>query len=427
MFFMNNFKRFSILLSFVFFSFSANLFAQITTDAETLAKTPKVSAALDFIKKIEPETVEEQIKLTQIPAPTFEETLRGEYFKKRFTELGLKNVRVDAVGNVIGERPGIGTGANAPNFVLAAHLDTVFEKNTPLIPKREGNIIKLPGISDDGRGLAVLLAIARTLNAQKIQTKGNIIFVANVGEEGLGDLRGVKYLFNNELKGKITHFISIDGAGLGVTTAAVGSLRYRVTYTGPGGHSYGAFGLPNPIHALGRLIEKVSRFQVPAQPKTTFNVGKIEGGTSVNSIARTASLEMDMRSENAQELAKIDAEFKKSAQIALDEENARWTNPRKLTVEVKLIGNRPTGAQSADLPLIKLASSANRAFNLKDEFDASSTDSNLPISLGIPAITIDGGGKGTGSHSLDEQWDSTGSEIGSRRALLIVLGIVGVQ
>ena len=423
---MNNLTRSLILLSVLFLSFSANTFAQVVVDVESLAKTPKVSAALDYIRSIETETVEEQIKLTQIPAPTFEEQLRGEYFKKRFTELGLKNVRVDAVGNVIGERPGIG-GANAPNFVLAAHLDTVFEKNTPLIPKREGNIIKLPGISDDGRGLAVLLAIARTLEAQKIQTKGNITFVANVGEEGLGDLRGVKHLFGSELKGKITHFISIDGAGLGVTTAAVGSLRYRVTYTGPGGHSFGAFGLPNPIHALGRLIEKVSRFQVPAQPKTTFNVGKIEGGTSVNSIARTASLEMDMRSESAAELAKINEQFKKSAQTALDEENARWTNPRKLTVEVKLIGDRPTGSQSADLPLIKLASSANKFFNLKDEFDASSTDSNLPISLGIPAITIDGGGKGSGSHSLDEQWDSTGSEIGSRRALLIVFGVVGVQ
>lgn len=426
MIFMNNFRKNFILLSFIFLIFSASLFAQVTTDAEALAKTPKVRAALDYIKSIEAETVEEQIKLTQIPAPTFEEQVRGEYFKKRFTELGLKNVRVDAVGNVIGERPGSGA-ANAPNFVLAAHLDTVFEKNTPLIPKIEGNVIKLPGISDDGRGLAVLLAIARTLEAQKIQTKGNIIFVANVGEEGLGDLRGVKHLFGSELKGKITHFISIDGAGLGVTTAAVGSLRYRVTYSGPGGHSFGAFGLPNPIHALGRLIEKVARFQVPAQPKTTFNVGKIEGGTSVNSIARTASLEMDMRSENAQELAKIDAQFKKSAQTALDEENSRWTNPRKLTVEVKLIGNRPTGTQNAELPLIRLAASANKAFNLKDEFDASSTDSNLPISLSIPAITIDGGGKGTGSHSLDEQWDSTNSELGSRRALLIVLGIVGVQ
>lgn len=414
------------MLSVFLLVFSINIFAQATTDAESLAKTPKVRAALDYIKSIEQETVEEQIKLTQIPAPTFEEQLRGEYFKKRFTEIGLKNVRIDAVGNVIGERPGTG-GANAPNFVLAAHLDTVFEKNTPLVPKREGTIIKLPGISDDGRGLAVLLAIARTLEAQKIQTRGNIVFVANVGEEGLGDLRGVKHLFGSELKGKITHFISIDGAGLGVTTAAVGSLRYRVTYTGPGGHSYGAFGLPNPIHALGRLIERVSRFQVPAQPKTTFNVGKIEGGTSVNSIARTASLEMDMRSENAPELAKIDTEFKKSAQTALDEENARWINPRKLTVEVKLIGDRPTGTQNAELPLIKLAASANKVFNIKEDFGASSTDSNLPISLGIPAITIGGGGEGSGAHSLDEQWNSANSEIGSRRALLIVLGIVGAE
>lgn len=398
--------------------------AQVTADAEILATKPQVKTALDYIKSIEPKTIDEQVKITEIPAPPFKESKRAEYFKQRFTELGLKNVRIDKVGNVIVERPGKG-GANAPNFVLAAHLDTVFE-NQEVKVTRDGNIIKGLGISDDGRGLTVLLAIAETLEKQKITTQGNIIFVANVGEEGLGDLRGTRHLFNEELKGKITHFISIDGSGLSVTTAAVGSLRYKVIYTGAGGHSYGAFGLPNPIHALGRLIEKVSRFQVPQKPKTTFNVGMIEGGTSVNSIARTASLEMDMRSENAEELAKLDAEFKKAAQASLDEENSRWTNPKKLTVEVKPIGNRPTGSQSPDSPIVKLAASADKVFNIKSEFTATSTDANIPISLGIPAITIDGGGKGSGEHSLDEQFDSTDSHIGSQRALLIVLGMVGI-
>lgn len=402
----------------------SNLSAQVTQDAAALANNSQVKTALEYIKSIEPKTIDEQIKITEIPAPTFKEQKRGEYFKQRFTELGLKNVRVDKVGNVIGERPGKG-GENVPTLVLAAHLDTVFE-NQEVKVTRNGNIIKGLGISDDGRGLTLLLAIAETLEKNKIQTQGNIIFVANVAEEGLGDLIGTKHLFNEELKGKITHFISIDGSGLSVTTAAVGSFRYRVTYTGAGGHSYGAFGLPNPIHALGRLIEKVSRFQVPQKPKTTFNVGMIDGGTSVNSIARTASLEMDLRSESAEELAKIDAEFKKAAQLSLEEENARWTNQRKLTVEVKQIGSRPTGSQSPESPLIKLAASADKFLNIKSEFTASSTDSNIPISLGIPAITIDGGGKGGGEHSLDEQFDSTDSHIGSQRALLIVLGVVGI-
>lgn len=414
-----------ILLSVFISLFFALASAQITQDATTLANNPKVKTALEYIKSIEPKTLDEQIKITEIPAPTFKEGKRAEYFKQRFNEIGLKNVRIDKVGNVIGERPGT-ADANVPTLVLAAHLDTVFD-NAEVKVTRNGNIIKGLGISDDGRGLTVMLAIAETLQHQKISTQGNIIFVANVAEEGLGDLKGTKHLFNEELKGKITHFISIDGSGLSVTTAAVGSFRYRVTYTGAGGHSYGAFGLPNPIHALGRLIEKVSRFQVPAKPKTTFNVGKIEGGTSVNSIAGTASLEMDLRSESAEELAKIDAEFKKAAQNSLEEENARWTSPRKLTVEIKQIGKRPTGTQSPDLPIIKLAASADKFFSLKSNFSASSTDSNVPISLGIPAITIDGGGEGSGEHSLDEQFDSTNSHIGSQRALLIVLGVVGVK
>jgi tripeptide aminopeptidase len=417
---MSKILKFTLLTNLFFITISA----QIVQDATNLANNPQVKTALEYIKSIEAKTIDEQIKITEIPAPTFKEAKRGEYFRQRFTEIGLKNVRVDKVGNVIGERPGKG-GDKVPTLVLAAHLDTVFD-NAEVKVTRNGNILKGLGISDDGRGLTLLLAIAETLEKNKIQTQGNIIFVANVAEEGLGDLIGTKHLFNEELKGKITHFISIDGSGLGVTTAAVGSFRYRVTYTGPGGHSYGAFGLPNPIHALGRLIEKVSRFQVPAKPKTTFNVGKIEGGTSVNSIPFSASLEMDMRSESLDELKKIDAEFKQAAQQSLEEENSRWTNPRKLTVEVKQIGNRPAGTQSPDLPLIKLAASADNFFNIKSNFGASSTDSNVPISLGIPAITIDGGGEGQGEHSLNEQFDATDSHIGSQRALLITLGVVGV-
>lgn len=405
---------------------SAAVSAQSFMDASILMKNSSVKKAFDYIREIEPETIEEQIKITENPSPTFQEEKRGLYFKERFEQLGLKNVRVDSAGNVIGERMGRG-GKDAPALVLAAHLDTVFDQNTKLIMKREGTVIKLPGISDDGRGLTLLLAIAKTLEMHSITTFGKIYFVANVGEEGLGDLKGVRHLFTDELKGKITHFISIDGAGLGVTTGAVGSKRYRVTFSGPGGHSYGAFGLANPIHAVGRLIAKVSEFQTPSRPKTTFNVGMIRGGTSVNSIAAEASFDIDMRSSDPDELKKLDQLFKKNAQIALDEENARWKNKGKLEMKIELIGDRPTGTQPQDSPIVRIAISANRFMKVENEFDFSSTDSNLPISIGIPAITIDGGGIGKGSHSLDEQWDSKDSHIGSQRALLIVLGIVGLE
>lgn len=419
------FKKVVYILVLVFLAVGV-ISAQLTTDMGALMKNSKVSEAFEFLKQIEAETIEEQIKLTEIPSPTFKEQKRGLYFKKRFTELGLENVRVDGAGNVIGERPGTG-GKDAPTLVLAAHLDTVFAEETELKLRREGSIIKLPGISDDGRGLTLLPAIIRALNKFEIETKGTIIFVANVGEEGLGDLNGVRHLFNEELKGKITHFISIDGAGLGITTGAVGSRRYRVTFAGKGGHSYGAFGMANPIHAVGRLIARVSNFQTPVDPKTTFSVGMIRGGTSVNSIARTASFDIDMRSPDPYELAKLDKIFKQNAKAALDEENARWRDKGKISLDIKLIGDRPTGRQSQDSPIVRVAASANKYLNIKDDFGFSSTDSNMPISIGIPAITIDGGGTGKGAHSLDEQWDSTGSHIGSQRALLIVLGVVGVR
>lgn len=413
-----------VLLLFVFQTSFA--FSQVTTDVESLMKNAKVKKAFEYIKQIEPETIEEQIKITEIPAPTFQEQKRGEYFKQRFTELGLEKVRVDVVGNVIGERKGTG-GKDAPTLVLAAHLDTVFALDTELKTVREGTLIKIPGIGDDSRGLTLLLAIAKTLRENKIETVGKIIFVANVGEEGLGDLKGVKNLFNQELKGQITHFISIDGTGLGITTGAVGSKRYRVTFSGPGGHSYGAFGMANPIHAVGRLIAKISEFQTPPEPKTTFNVGMIRGGTSVNSIAAEASFDIDMRSVDPYELEKLDKLFKQNAQNALDEENRRWNDKGKLSLDIKLIGDRPTGTQPQNLPIIQVAASANKFMKIENDFGFSSTDANLPISIGIPAITIDGGGIGNAAHSLDENWDSKDSHIGSQRALLIVLGVVGVE
>jgi acetylornithine deacetylase/succinyl-diaminopimelate desuccinylase-like protein len=376
--------------------------ATAVSASAAIAQTPtetfsshKVRRALDFLRATETETINDQIKACEIPAPTFKEQKRAEYFKQRFTELGLKNVRIDAIGNAIGERPGTGSG---PTLVLAAHLDTVFPEETDVKVKRSGSILAGPGIGDDCRGLGVLLGIARALNETKIETKG-----------------------------RITHFISVDGAGLDITNVAVGVIRYRVTFRGPGGHSYGAFGLPSPIHALGRAIEKISRFQVRKQPKTTFNVGRIDGGTSVNSIAHTAWMEMDMRSESASELAKLEAEFKRVVQEAMNEENARWQSPKKLTVEMKIVSQRPAGVQPADSPIVKIAMAADAALGVKTKLTSGSTDSNIPISLGVPAITIDGGGEGRGAHSLDESFDTAMSHIGTQRALLTALGIVGVK
>ncbi len=385
---------------------------------------PKVKQALENIKATEADTINEQIKICEIPAPTFQETKRGEWFKQRFTELGLKNVRVDKVGNVLGERPGRGSG---PVLVLAAHLDTVFPEGTDVTVKREGSILKGPGIGDDCRGLTVILAVLRTMNEANIETDGTIIFVANVGEEGLGDLRGVRHLFNEELKGRATHFISVDGVGLDITNTAVGVVRYRATFRGPGGHSYGAFGLPSPIHAMGRAIEKISRFEVPKQPKTTFNVGKIEGGTSVNSIAHTSWMEVDMRSESAAELDKLEAKFKRAIQTSLDEENQARPNKAPITAELKVVSQRPAGLQAPNSPIVITALTAASSLGVKPRLHSASTDSNIPISLKIPAITIDGGGDGKGAHSLDEFFDTTNSHLGPQWALLIALGIVGAK
>ncbi len=392
-----------------------------------LSDLPKIKQALDHLKVTEPETIAEQIKACEIPAPTFLEAKRGEWFKQRFIELGLKNVRVDKIGNVLGERPG---KSNSTMLVLAAHLDTVFPEGTDVKVKREGregSILKGPGIGDDCRGLAVILAVVRALNQAKIETDGTIIFVANVGEEGLGDLRGVRHLFNEELKGRATHFISVDGIGLDVTNTAVGVVRYRATFRGPGGHSYGAFGLPSPIHAMGRAIEKISRFEVPKQPKTTFNVGKIEGGTSVNSIAHTSWMEVDMRSVSAAELDKLEAQFKRAVQDSVDEENRTRPNASPIAVELKMVSQRPAGVQPADSPIVKTALAAGASLGFNPKLGAGSTDSNIPISLKIPAITIDGGGDGKGAHSLDEFFDTTNSHLGTQWALLIALGIVGVK
>ena len=393
---------------------------QASDPATRLLQDPAVKAALESAKSSETATIEEQIRLSEIPAPSFGEAGRAAAVKQIFTALGLRNVRIDKAGNVIGERPG---AAPHPNVVLAAHLDTVFPEGTNVKVARNGSVLSGPGIGDDARGLAVITAVARALDHSKVRTPGTITFVADVGEEGLGDLRGMKQLFNDTLNGQVDAFVSVDGSGLGITNVGVGSYRYRVTYTGPGGHSFGAFGLPNPIHALGRAIAQISDFQVPSNPKTTFNVGRIGGGTSINSIAYEAWMEMDMRSADVKALATVDSQFMKALEDSLARENARWGGKVKLTVEKLMVGDRPAGNTAESSAIVQTALSVTRALGGTARLGEGSTDANYPMSLNIPAIAIGGGGRGTGAHSLDESFDTENSWLGTQRALLLVIAL----
>ena len=392
---------------------AANIGTRLMADAA-------VKAAVDAIRAAEPQTIEDQIRLCEVEAPPFKEARRAEVYARMFREAGLQNVRIDKAGNVLGDRPG---AQPRPRLVFSAHLDTVFPEGTDVKVRRDGNILRGPGIGDDCRGLAVVLAVVRAMNQAKLQTQGTITFVGTVGEEGLGDLRGVKYLFNEGMKGQIDRFVSLDGTGLGITHIAVGSLRYRVTFKGPGGHSYGAFGrIANPLHALGRAIETISQFEVPADPKTTFNVGRVGGGTSVNSIPFESWFEMDMRSASPSALQALDAKFHRAVDEAVKAEDARWKT-NVLTVDKALVGNRPAGQTAATSPIVQAAVSVTRALGFPAALDEGSTDSNIPMSLGIPAITIDGGGIGRGSHALDESFDPTDSWKGSQRALLVAIAL----
>jgi acetylornithine deacetylase/succinyl-diaminopimelate desuccinylase-like protein len=403
-------------------AFSAGAFvpAQQRDVGAVLMADPAVKAAVQGARDDERRTIEDQVRLCQIPAPPFKEGARAKAFAESLRALGLENVRIDKEGNVLGERRGL---APTPHLVFSAHLDTVFPEGTDVTVRREGSVLRGPGIGDDCRGLAVVLAVVRALNAARVQTPGTITFVGTVGEEGLGDLRGVKALFRETLRDRVDRFVSIDGTGLGITHIGVGSLRYRVAFKGPGGHSYGAFGLANPIHALGRAIARIADFDVARDPKTTFNVGRVGGGTSVNSIAYESWMEVDMRSADAAALKSLDASFHKAVDTALAEENERWNNNGRLTVEKRIVGDRPAGRTAVESPIVEAAVSVTRALGLPVSLDEGSTDSNIPMSLNIPAVTIDGGGRGTGAHSLGETFDATNSWQGTQRATLLAIAL----
>ena len=387
---------------------------------------PSVRRGFEYIDSAATTLTRDHISICEIPAPPFLERTRAEFMMGRFEEFGLSNVHIDEVGNLIGVRPGV---SDDPTIVLSAHLDTVFPAGTETKVKKLGNRLLAPGISDDGCGLAALFAMNRTLNAADIRTRGTLIFIATVGEEGEGNLRGTRYLFGDSpLAKKIDSFVSLDGPGVErITHQALGSRRYRVTVTGPGGHSWGDFGIVNPIHASGRVIARFSAYPVPETPRTTFNIGMIRGGKSVNSISQSASMDVDLRSVSNNELNKIEVFLKKTVESSIAEENARHAHTgTRMTFTSQMIGNRPSGETPVDTRIVQVAIEASRALGINIRLDRSSTDSNIPISLGLPAVTLGVGGYSGNTHSLEEWFDPTGRELGLKRTLLVALGLVGI-
>jgi acetylornithine deacetylase/succinyl-diaminopimelate desuccinylase-like protein len=411
----------TVLVMSTTFASAANARAQEGPDiGARLMQDAAIRAAVAAARADENRTIEDQIRLCEVPAPPFKEAERATVYADALREAGLVNVRIDREGNVLGDRPG---AAPHPHLVFSAHLDTVFPEGTNVKVTRRDGILKGPGIGDDCRGLAVVLAVVRALNTAGVKTHGTITFVGTVGEEGLGDLRGVKALFSDTLKGEIDRFVSVDGTGLDISHIAVGSHRYRVVFKGAGGHSYGAFGIANPVHALGRAIAAVADLQVPAVPKTTFNVGRIGGGTSVNAIAFEAWMEVDMRSADPAALQAVDTSFHRAVDAALAAENKRWDGNSRLTVDMQLVGDRPAGRTEANSAIVLAALSVSKALGFTSRLDEGSTDSNIAMSLGIPAITIDGGGRGAGAHGPDESFDTTNSWQGTQRAVLLAIAL----
>ncbi|WP_312166556.1 M20/M25/M40 family metallo-hydrolase [Phenylobacterium sp.] len=398
-------------------------------DAARIVASPAFKAATAALERDHERTVADIITLTEIPAPPFKEEARGRAYKAMLQAHGLTDVEIDPEGNVMGLRKGTEGG---PVVVVSAHLDTVFPEGTDVKVRREGTRLFAPGVADDTHNLAVLLAWIRALDAAGIKTRSDILFVGTVGEEGAGDLRGVRYFFGQgKYKDRTKAFFSVDGLDpSGITHVGVGSKRYRAIFSGPGGHSYGSFGIVNPMAAMGKAIADFYQVEVPTQPKVTYSASVTGGGTSVNAIPGQVFTEFDMRSADAGELARLDARFKEIVHAAVEHENkARSTRVGAVSVEIKPIGDRPAGQTARDTALVAGTAAAITALGYTPQYDASSTDANAPMALGIPAITIGGGGAGGRAHSLDEWIDveKAGSVRGMSVGLAAVLVAAGVN
>ena len=388
-----------------------------------------VEQGLEFIKADEKNRIAEQVAITEIPAPPFHERKRAEDFARRMTELSLADVHRDKEGNVLGYLKG---SKGAPKLVVSAHLDTVFPKGYDArVTVDDKGILHAPGIADDGAGLAALLGVVRAFKKTQIQTVGDILFVGTVGEEGRGDLRGVKHLFATIPD--IDGFISIDGEGASrITYLGLGSKRFEFSFKGTGGHSFGAFGkVASPIHAMGRAINKIADLRVPTDPKTTFTVSVVNGGTSVNSIAAQSAMQTDTRSVCPEQLHKTVSELVNCVKMAVVEENAfwkiPWDSPDNIILEIRKIGDRPSGVCPPDAVHVQVAYAATEAIGEAPLLrEPGSTDSSLPISLGVPAITLGRGGKGNNIHSPQESFDPTDAYLAPQRVFLTILGLAGI-
>ncbi len=386
---------------------------------------PRFRAATDYLRAHHDRLVEEIITLTEIPAPPFKEEARAAAVERMMVEAGLEEVRQDAIGNVTALRRGTGNGSIV---AIAAHLDTVFPEGTDVTVRREGTRLYAPGVGDDTRGIAVLLTYARALDAAGVETQHDILFIADVGEEGKGDLRGIRHLFTEgEYRDRISAFFTLDSPDMGeLVTRAVGSRRYRITFRGPGGHSFMAHGTVNPAYALAETVQGLSRLEVPAEPRTTFCASVIGGGSSINAIPEEVWVEIDLRSENAGELARLDAELHRLIEAAVAAENARGsTEAGAIIAEAHLVGDRPAGRSPTDSAIVTLSEAALRAYGFEPKHAASSTDANIPMSLGIPAVKIGTGGTGGRAHSLVEWIDveAESSLRGLSAGLAAILGI----
>jgi acetylornithine deacetylase/succinyl-diaminopimelate desuccinylase-like protein len=403
----------------------ATLYARAAGDSiEKLADDPACVRALSWIDANSPWLTDQQIHLTEIPAPEFKEALRAEYLKKIFEAASLK-VQLDKIGNVIAERPG-----SDPNSIilLAAHLDTVFPAGTNVHVKRHGNRLTAPGIADNGAGLAALAGLARALSESRIQTTKTIVLAGDVGEEGEGNLRGIRALVES-YGSRLSAVIAVDGASTEhITTQGIASHRFEIAITGPGGHSWSDFGAPNPITALSRGIVKFSAVPVPDDPRSSYNFGMIEGGTSVNSIPSRAAVKVDLRSEDEAEVNKMERALRDAMQSGAREEMATAHDENEtLRVIVRSLGSRPAGKLPENAALLETLRNVDRFLGNRSRIERSSTDANIPLSLNIPAVSLGGGGKGGGSHTIAEWYDASGRELGLKRLFLATVALAGVQ
>jgi tripeptide aminopeptidase len=395
-----------------------------------LTSSPEMRSAFHWLRTQEPQLAQWQMEMARIAAPPFGESARGAWLAERFREVGLEEVRIDDVGNVFGVHPGFGQRYVA----LSAHIDTVFPANTPLNIRQQGSRIYGPGVSDNGAGVTAMLAIAAVLRAVGLRHALPLVFIGNVGEEGEGDLRGMRHIFSTpRWKDSIAYSVVLDGAGSDTVVAeALGSRRFEVIVRGPGGHSWSDFGAPNPIVILARAIDTFTATPVPAVPKTTFNIGVIRGGTSVNSIPESASMKVDIRSTSMAEMERLEQTLRLALNRAVEDEtlaaemrSPMQKRPSGVSCEVVAIGNRPAGELAAGARILHVIRAVDAQLNNAAQVQRASTDANIPLSLGLEAIALGGGGSGGGAHTLQEWFDSNGRELGLKRILLTLLALAG--